>query len=162
MHDADPVPGGRDPGAGRGADAGGAGVGGGGEHPDITKAAGKTVKGKESGSVKVIGYDEQNGQIIIRAEIDQPKDVVPAGQNNFNPFGFGGGFGGGGIQIMPQILPVQPAPALSLTVKPLSPKTPAPRSRPTTPNSTFSIPTGNWLRWRPSAKSWKAFPARNP
>src|SRR5207248_357110 len=76
---------------------------------------GKTVKGKESGSIKVNGYDEQNGQIIIRAEIEQPKDVVPAGQNGFNGgFGFGGGIGGGGIQILPQIVPVPPAPPQAL------------------------------------------------
>jgi hypothetical protein len=75
---------------------------------NVAKSVGKTVKGKESGSIKVNGFDEQNGQIIIRAEIEQPKDVVPAGQNGIGGFGFGGGFGGPGIQIIPQILPVQP------------------------------------------------------
>lgn len=75
---------------------------------NIAKAAGKTVKGKESGSIKVNGYDEQNGQITIRVEIDQPKDVVPSGQGGFNGgFNFGGGRGG--IQFLPVPVPNFPA-----------------------------------------------------
>src|SRR5207244_3740608 len=74
----------------------------------ILKAAGKTFKGKDGGSIKVLGVEENGGNVTIKFEFDAPRDVVP-GQG---VAGLPGGLQqwnvpGGGIQILPA-----PAPAL--------------------------------------------------
>lgn len=81
------------------------------EAPEIMKAAGKTFKGKQGGQLKVVGVEEKDGNLIVRVEFDQPRDVVPAGQPGGFQNPFGGFNGGGGIQILPVPLPA-PAPAL--------------------------------------------------
>ena len=46
--------------------------------PDILKAAGKTFKGGDNGRLKVVDVSkDENGQIIIRVELQAPADVVP-------------------------------------------------------------------------------------
>lgn len=86
---------------------------------NILKAAGKTFKGTGSGSIKVNGVEENGQQLTLKVEVEQPADVVPAGQNNVG--GWGGGFPGGGIQVLPavppQALPVLPPGAFQVQVQ---------------------------------------------
>ncbi|HKB37559.1 MAG TPA: HEAT repeat domain-containing protein [Gemmataceae bacterium] len=82
---------------------------------NILKASGKTFKGKEGGSIKVNNVNENGQQLTLGLEIEQPANVVPAGQGFGG--GWGGGFNGGGpIQILPalppQALPPAKPPAL--------------------------------------------------
>jgi hypothetical protein len=81
------------------------------EAAEIMKAAGKTFKGnKQGGSLKINAINENNGQIVIQLEMENPRDVVPAGGQNPG-FGVGGPvWNGPGIQILP-VLPVNPPPA---------------------------------------------------
>jgi hypothetical protein len=71
---------------------------------DVLKAAGKTVKGKDGGSLKVIDASRAaNGTIKVCVEMETPPGVQPAGG------GVGGGVPGGPVQILP--IQIQPAPA---------------------------------------------------
>jgi hypothetical protein len=46
---------------------------------NITKAAGTTVKGKEEGFLKINQVKEADGKILVKYEVEAPRDVVPAG-----------------------------------------------------------------------------------
>jgi hypothetical protein len=73
---------------------------------DVFKSAKKTFRGGENGSITIIEATKaDNGQVKVRFEMQQPTDVVPAGNGGFN----GGGFGGGGIGVpVPLPAPVPP------------------------------------------------------
>jgi len=51
----------------------------------ITKAAGETFKGKESGQIKVNEVKEEDGKLTLKFEVEQPRDVLPA--NTTGPVG---------------------------------------------------------------------------
>ena len=79
---------------------------------NILKASSKTVKGKDGGWIKVNAVETTENVLKLRLEMQQPANVMPAGQGGFGGFGFQGGMpggiGGGPVQI--QILPVAPPP----------------------------------------------------
>jgi hypothetical protein len=66
---------------------------------NVLKSSGKTFKGAEEGSIKIIDVSKgENGTVTVRFEMEQPANVLPAN---------GGGWGmPGGIQIQP--LPAAP------------------------------------------------------
>src|SRR5262249_50651018 len=66
-------------------------------------AAGKTTKGKEGGSIKVIEIKKDNlGRYQVQVELDPPQGFLPGGM-------VGGGIGWGGpVQIQPAPLPIAP------------------------------------------------------
>ncbi len=47
----------------------------------ITKAAGETFKGKESGQIKVNEVKEEDGKLTLKFEVEQPRDIVPPNTN---------------------------------------------------------------------------------
>jgi hypothetical protein len=62
---------------------------------NVLKAAGQTTKGKNGASLEVNAIEKlQNGNYQVKVKMEAPVDPN-------NPFGILGGFGGGGIQIMP-------------------------------------------------------------
>ena len=71
----------------------------------ITKAAGETFKGKDSGHIKINEVKEEDGKLTLKFEVEQPKDVIPAGG--------GGPIGGFGnpTPLAPPPRPRAPAPA---------------------------------------------------
>ncbi|MFI5338190.1 MAG: hypothetical protein ACHQ5A_15485, partial [Opitutales bacterium] len=74
----------------------------------ITKAAGETFKGKESGQIKINEVKVEDGKLTLKFEVEQPKDCIPAG----GVFGPIGGFGPvRGIPLAPPPPPRAPAPA---------------------------------------------------
>lgn len=69
---------------------------------DLLKAAGKTVKGKDGGYLKVLeASKEEDGQLKLRVELQMPEGVTPAG---------GGSFGMGMPGMMPALPPRPAAP----------------------------------------------------
>ncbi|HZT83348.1 MAG TPA: hypothetical protein VFA26_24165 [Gemmataceae bacterium] len=75
---------------------------------NVMKAAGKTVKGKDGGSIKVVDAKaDDNGRIQVQVEVEMPPGIIPGGVG-----GFGGGviLPGGPVQIQPAPLPIQIAP----------------------------------------------------
>jgi hypothetical protein len=66
---------------------------------NILKSSGKTFKGVEEGSIKILDVSKgENGTVTVRFELEQPANMMPAN---------GGGWGvPGGIQVMP--LPAAP------------------------------------------------------
>jgi hypothetical protein len=88
----------------------------------ITKAAGETVKGKDSGHIKVTEVKEDDGKITLKFELDMPRGVQPAtGGGPMAMPGFGPGVapplpppaprpaGGGGAGLAFQAPPAAPA-----------------------------------------------------
>jgi hypothetical protein len=75
---------------------------------NIVKAGGKTVKGKDGGHIKVVDVTKtDDGQYKLQVEMQAPQNMVPVNGGGIG-IGFGGGFQGGGIQILPA--PPPPAP----------------------------------------------------
>jgi hypothetical protein len=86
---------------------------------NILKASGKTFKGKEGGSIKVNSVTEKEQQLTLGLEIEQPANIVPAGQGQGFGGGWGGGFNGGGpIQILPVAPPQIVPPARNVPALP--------------------------------------------
>jgi hypothetical protein len=86
---------------------------------NILKAGGKTIKGTEGGSIKVVEVTkDDNGLVKVKFELEMPPNVVPpnGGIGAVGGFGFGG-VAPGGIQILPA-LPVNPAPPPGILPKP--------------------------------------------
>jgi hypothetical protein len=90
---------------------------------NILKAAGKTFKGKDGGSIKVNAVEENGGQLRLRVELVQPANAVPANQGAVGGIGVGGAWNG------PVILPVAPP----------APPVPAPPAKPLLPKGAFQV-----------------------
>jgi hypothetical protein len=82
---------------------------------DVLKAAGKSVKGKAGGEIKVVEVTKlENGQVKMKVELDLPPEITPAGHT---------GMGGGMMMSTPAIrlnavLPAVPPPAPAAAEKP--------------------------------------------
>jgi hypothetical protein len=73
---------------------------------NVLKASGKTIKGTEGGSLKIVDVSKgENGLLTIRFELDPPANVIP--DNGFNGgFGLPGGIPGGPVPLpAPGVLP---------------------------------------------------------
>jgi hypothetical protein len=87
---------------------------------DVAKAAGKTVKGRHGGSIKILEVSKgEKDQVTVRFELEQPEGVIPA-------MGPAGGWGAVGVP--PPGGPLPPPAAV-----PVVPPPPAPAKRPALP-----------------------------
>ena len=91
---------------------------------NILKAAGKTFKGKDGGTIAVKSVEEKDGRVTVRVELVQPANVVPAQGGIFGPLN--GPFNG------PMILPLAPPQ----------------RARPALPGGAFQIQVGPGQVWQ--------------